>query len=280
MGFLKTVSDRFNEKCIRLFSSWCWINSDFADDFEYLQKQGLLVKNAPGTLCIWETKQKYVLKLAAPSGISIACKKYHKFRNPQHFLNRPTPAGLEALNYQQILSMGIPAAKVLAAGEKRFLFFPREAFFITGFLEGTSDGREFITGGKYTGKAEWKKEFIKKNIQYIAKFHDKEFHHKGFTPFNMLWKEKECSRQKEGDRLEIFWIDVASCRKVKDRERLLPGKAEDFGHFFSFFDLTEEERKEYIRFYMENAHALESSFEEFFPMVEACYNIKLQKRKY
>ena len=37
MGFLKTVSDKFEDKSIRLFSSWCWIKSDFADDFEYLQ---------------------------------------------------------------------------------------------------------------------------------------------------------------------------------------------------------------------------------------------------
>ena len=41
-----------------------------------------------------------------------------------------------------------------------------------------------------------------------------------------------------------------------------------------------EERKEYIRFYMENAHALASSFEEFFPMVEECYDIRMKKRKY
>lgn len=279
MGIRKTFSDFFRKESIKLFSSWCWVKSDFAEEFAYLQKNSLLDKGSPGAQCIWETKQKYVLKLTIPAGRSIACKKYHTFRNPQHFIKRATPAGLEALNYQELFSLGIPAPQILAAGETRRFFFPRNAFFITEFLENTSDGRDFIDDGKYLHQTAWKQEFVKKNIQYLALFHDQGFLHKGFTPFNMLWKEKETALQKEGDLLDIFWIDVASCRNVKDKEKLLWGKAEDFGHFFSFFDFTREERKEFILFYTENTRKLECSFEEFFLMAEEYYNIKAEKRK-
>ncbi|MBO5761467.1 MAG: hypothetical protein J6S53_07995 [Lentisphaeria bacterium] len=279
MCIKKIVSEFFRKENIHLFSSWSWVQSDFAEEFAYLQKNSLLEKDAPGSKCIWATRQKYVLKLVTPSGRSIACKKYHLFRNPQHFLNRATPAGLEALNYQEIASLHIPTAKILAAGEKRRFFFPREAFFITEFLEGTSDGREFLSGGQYCHKTEWKDEFIKKNIRYLALFHDNDFLHKGFTPFNMLWKEKPLSLQKEGDLLDIFWIDAATCRKIKDRKKLFSGKGEDFALFFSFFDFTEEERKEYILFYTENTRTLECSFEEFFLLTEKYYNKKLEKRR-
>ena len=208
----------------------------------------------------------------------IVYKFYHSLRNPQHFINRPAPTGLEALNYQEILSLGLPTAEVLAVGETRFFFFPRKAFFITAFLEGTCDGREFLPGGKCAENSLWKEEYCRKNMEYIARFHDRDFLHRGFTPFNTLWREKAKEKQTEGDLLDVFWIDVASCRHPKDKEKLLPGKAADLGHFFSFLRMPEEERRTFTRIYMENTRTLGKSFEEFFPMVEESYAAELEKK--
>ncbi|MBO4303043.1 MAG: hypothetical protein J6A21_00480 [Lentisphaeria bacterium] len=273
------VSQCFGRDCIRLFSSWCWIRQDFVSDYEALKKGRLLSMEAPGGEILWKTRQKFVLKRTAPSGRVIVCKSYHDLRNPQHFVNRPAPTGLEALNYQEILSLGLPTAEILAVGETRFFFFPRKAFLITAFLEGTRDGREFLPGGKEAENSLWKMEYCRKNMEYIAKFHDRDFLHRGFTPFNTLWREKAKEKQTEGDLLDVFWIDVASCRQPKDKERLLPGKAEDLGHFFSFFRLPEEERRFLTGIYVQNTRALGKSFEEFFPMVEACYATELEKRE-
>lgn len=277
MGIFKTVSANFIKKHIRLFSSWCWVRQDFVDDFEKLIPEQF-APDAAGNTLLWKTKQKYVFMRTADSGKVIVCKKYHKFRHPQHFITRPAPTGLEALNYQLLRTLGIPSAELLAAGETRFCFFPKEAFFITEFLENTCDGREFLPEGKYADNKDWKEEFCRKNLLNIAKFHDNKFLHKGFTPFNSLWREKDKEKQVPGDMLELFWIDVATCRYCKKGEKLLQGRAKDLALFFSFLCPREEERKELVHFYIENCTSLQSSFEEFFSLVEEYHKKILQRR--
>lgn len=278
MCVYKTISESFTKECIHLFSSWCWIRKDFLPEYEKLLEEGIIGGENPQGELIWETKQKYVYKITTFSSRNIVYKAYHCFRHPRHYLFRAAPTGLEALNYEKVIAMDIPTARVLAAGETRRFFFPRKAFFITGFLEKTSDGREFLKEGKEEKNTLWKNEFLAKNMQYIAIFHDHGFLHKGFTPYNTLWREKSSGEEKkEGDLLQVYWIDVASCREMKPNKKFLSGRAEDLAQFFSYFSLTEEERKNIWEIYCANTKTLQTGKKDFWNMVEDLYHKKIAK---
>ena len=234
---------------IRQFSSWSWIHSDFAADFAALQGEDALNENGSSET-IWQTKQKFVLKVPTPSGRTVVYKSYRKVKDWFRCIYRLSPLAREALNYQLLLDIGLPMARLLAAGDTRSCFILKGGFLVTEYAQETSDGRDFFGNGKYAANIALRDAFIHRVFADLAKLHDHGWIHRGSTPANFLYRRK-------GDFLETVWIDVATCREVSHltQRRLIP---EDFVNFFRFFDFTPEQRKDYEESYL--SHTTHSLF--------------------
>ena len=223
------------------FSSWSWIHSEFAADFAALQSGNALNEDG-GSEIIWQTKQKFVLKVPTPAGRTVVYKSYRKVKDWFRCIYRLSPLAREALNYQQFLDLGLPMARLLAAGDKRACFILKGGFLVTEYAKDTSDGRDFYGSGTHASNARLRDAFIHRVFADLAKLHDHGWVHRGSTPANFLYRRKS-------ESLETVWIDVAACRKVSCliQRRLIP---EDFVNFFRFFDFTPEQRKNYEESYL------------------------------
>ena len=156
---------------------------------------------------IWKTRNKAVRKVTLPAeygGITLAFKDYAGIK-PLRYALRCSKTALEAANYRAFTALGIPMATLLFAGDDRRNFRLNRSFLATRFAEGYVDGREFLPGGSLRGTPE-QKEFIDRNLVYVAGLHSIHCFHKAVRVFNFLWKPL-------GDgKIDIVWIDVASCR--------------------------------------------------------------------
>ena len=156
---------------------------------------------------IWKTRNKAVRKVTLPAeygGITLAFKDYAGIK-PLRYALRCSKTALEAANYRAFTALGIPMATLLFAGDDRKNFRLNRSFLATRFAEGYVDGREFLPGGSLRGTPE-QKEFIDRNLVYVAWLHSIHCFHKAVRVFNFLWKPL-------GDgKIDIVWIDVASCR--------------------------------------------------------------------
>ena len=235
------VTSSFNSSMIGQFSSWSWIHSDFAADFSALQSGDALKEDGSSEI-IWQTKQKFVLKVSTPAGRTVVYKSYRKVKDWFRCIYRLSPLAREALNYQQFLDLGLPMVRLLAAGDIRSCFILKGGFLVTEYAKDTSDGREFFGNGKFAKDTPLRDAFIHRVFADLAKMHDHGWIHRGSTPANFLFRHK-------GDSLETIWIDVATCRKVSrfTQRRLIP---EDFVNFFRFFNFTPEQRKDYEESYL------------------------------
>ena len=245
------ITSAFNASMPRQASSWRWVHSDFADDFAGLQTGDALKENGSSEK-IWQTKQKFVLKVQTASGRIVVYKSYRMVKDWLRCIFRLSPLAREALNYQLLLDMGLPMARLLAAGDTRSCFILKGGFLVTEFAQDTSDGRDFCKGAKHASDTSLRDAFIRAVFANLAKMHDHGWIHRGSTPANFLYRRK-------GNSLETVWIDVATCRQVSRfaQKRLIP---EDFVNFFRFFDFTPEQRKAYEELYLSYAtHNLFSS---------------------
>ncbi len=238
------ITSAFDASMPRQASSWRWIRSDFAEDFAALQAGNALQENGSSEK-IWQTTQKFVLKVQAPSGRVIVYKSYRMVKEWLKSIYRLSPLAREALNYQQLLDMGLPMVQLLAAGDIRSCFILKGGFLATEYAQNTSDGRDFYRGAKHASDTALRDAFIRNVFADLAKMHDHGWIHRGSTPANFLYRLK-------GDTLETVWIDVATCRQVSrfTQKHLIP---EDFVNFFRFFDFTPEQRKGYEALYLEHA---------------------------
>ena len=202
----------FSEKFISLRSSWRYCLDSFAGTFEELLQRGALCESSSGEI-IWSTRNKYVIKLPAENGTSVAYKGFRRITKPCSYLLRPSACGSEAVNYQRIADLGIPVPELLAAGEERVWFRLKNAFLITRFAEGFLNGRYFLEGAPHEAEHELRDEFLRRHLALLAHFHDCGMIHRGFTPANIMWK-KRSGPDAEGNRLDLLWLDLASCRKV------------------------------------------------------------------
>ena len=116
------ISDIFNGNVLHYAASWQWVRSDFADDFYALLDSGAFTPGE-GSEVIWRTRHKYTLKITAPSGRVVAFKHYDQLRGLRKFVASPTFK--EAVNYQQLTSLGLPMAQLLAVGDERRCFTQR-----------------------------------------------------------------------------------------------------------------------------------------------------------
>lgn len=208
----KYTAPLFSGRFISLMSSWSYCKDAFAADFEDLKSSGAFLESGPGEK-IWETKSKYVLKLPVSEGFAAVYKGYRRISKGMSYLLRPSPCGMEAMNYRRIASLGIPLPEFLAAGEKRSFFVLKDAFFITRFAEGFQDGRVFLPGGTMEHEGQVKKEFLHRHLRFLARCHDGGILHRGFTPANIMWK-KRSAPDADGCMLDLLWIDLASCRRL------------------------------------------------------------------
>lgn len=238
---------------IRLRCSWSWVQESFASDLEKIFQSDLLLENGPSER-IWSTKQKFVLKVHTPEGRVAAYKTYRYIKHPRAHIFRASPTGLEAVNYAMLEEMSLPMAKLLAVGETRKFFLIKTAYLITEFVEGSRDGTAFLTNGAFAENEAYKKEFCLKNLSYLAKLHDHGVIHNGTAPYNMLWKEKESSGRREGDTLEVVWIDVATCRKRSFGKKFIKMVRNDLKKFLTPFAFSREEMLALMRHYCEAVH--------------------------
>ena len=229
--------------------SWTYINEEFADDFQALQAAGSLKMNGQFPM-IWRTKQKFVLKGTAPSGKTFAYKSYCKLKGTIKYLFRLSPCGMEAENFQLISDCGIALPRLLAVGDTRQGGLLKTAFLITEFAEGYSDGRDFTNLKGVVKDPALRDEFILRNLELLAKLHDNNILHRGFTPANLLYKVRQ-TPDEQGNQLDLMWIDIASCRKLS-KERLKNSMKVDFEQLFRFFEFSNEELLKYIKHYCQS----------------------------
>ena len=237
------VAEKFSVSMRSLAGSWAYFRRDFAPEFERLDREGFLREEGPSEK-IWQTKNRFVLKVPLGEGRFAAYKRYRKISRPRKFMLRPSPCGFEAYNYQLLKELGIPLPELLAAGDTREHFRLRTAFIMTKFAEGFRDGRDFLPGGALAEEKELRAEFISRNFRLLARCHDACVLHRGFNPANLLFKVRTAPDE-AGNRLDLLWIDVASCRR---RPRFLVNFliVHDFRQFFREFDLPEEEKAAFI----------------------------------
>ena len=237
------AAEKFSSSMRSLAGSWEYFRQDFAPEFERLRQEGALLEGGPSEK-IWETKSRFVLKVPLSQGGFAVYKRYRRIERPSRFMLRPSPCGFEAYNYQLLGELGIPLPELLAAGDTREHFRLRTAFIMTKFAEGFRDGREFLPGGALAEEKELRTEFISRNFRLLARCHDACVLHRGFNPANLLFKVRSAPDE-AGNRLELLWIDLASCRR---RPRFLVNFliVHDFRQFFRFFDFSEEEKKTFL----------------------------------
>lgn len=260
----QTVSDIFTGKEICFSRSWRWLRTDFAGEYEEMIRSGANREDS-GNEFLWNTKHKFVLKIRTSAGREIAIKQYRKLRMFP-YLFHATPPAQEALNYQRFELLGLPMAQLLGVGDRRSCFRPQSSFLITEFAENCRDGRPFYPDGELAGETLWRDEFCRRNFQLLAKLHDANYYHRGFTPANELWRKRP-EPDSEGNLLDIIWIDVASCRKLSNAgmKRMIP---DDFVNFLRFFHFTAEQRRTFLEAYCAAVRIRRFRPEELFEEVE------------
>ena len=272
---VQTVSDIFTGKEIRFSRSWCWLRTDFAGEYGEMIRSGANREDS-GNEFLWNTKHKFVLKIRTSAGRVIAIKQYRRLRMFP-YLFHATPPAQEALNYQRFELLGLPMAQLLGAGDQRSCFRPQSSFLITEFAENCRDGRPFYPDGELAGETLWRDEFCRRNFQLLAKLHDANYYHRGFTPANELWRKRP-EPDSEGNLLDIVWIDVASCRKLSNAgmKRMIP---DDFVNFLRFFRFTAEQRRAFLDAYCAAAKVRRFEPEELFEEVEKRLAVRLAGQK-
>lgn len=130
------------------------------------------------------------------------------------YICRPSLPLRECLHYEILQKLGVPIPQIIAVGDTRENFVLKESFIITGFLENTADGRIFMPGGKFrTGYEELRRAYCIENLKLLARLHNAGYFHKAAHPRNFLF------RGDTPENLEVFWIDVARMRKMRNPKR-------------------------------------------------------------
>lgn len=237
------TASEFSVSMRSLRSSWSYCREDFAAKFAELEEAGMFDENGSSER-IWETRNKYVLKVPVGDGKFVVYKSFRRILKPAKFILRPSPCGTEAENYQLMADCGIPVPGIMAAGDIRKGFWLKTAFMVTEFAEGFRDGRDFMPGNAKAEQRELRAEFIRGHLELLARCHNAGMLHRGFTPANLLYKT--C-----GTQMEFMWIDLASCRR---RPEFIVNHAakRDIEQLFSYFDLTEQEKNDFIDFYRQS----------------------------
>ncbi len=254
---------------IKLSSSWQYVKPEYQADLASVLAAAEKLAPDGNIPVLWQTRNKFVLLLELPSGKKVVFKAPARVKNFLKYCLRPSPWGKEALNFYRIQQMGIKTVNFLAAGEFRTFFKLRKGFLITEFAEGFSDGFDFCPDGARNAETALVREFAEQNFRLLAKLHNNRFIHNGFTPGNMLYRERP-EADAEGNRLEIQWIDLASCAKVFCPWVSCRWIAPDIVHFFSYFKFTDEEKLYFLDVYCRESNIPGLTPEKLLKMAASC----------
>ena len=217
------------------FRSWHFSREDFSGTLEKLLS-GRLQKDK----LIYCTRHKECFLVAGnecETPYPVVFKRYMEKRFFRYFL-RPSMAYREYWGFKLTAEAGIPVAEVVALGEKRKFVKLEEAFFVTRYLEGYLDGREFWHD---SGDENLRDEFIRQNLSYLAKFHKAGLVHGCFHSRNEMWQLDETGK------MDVVWIDLASVKRAKQGS--FSGREKDLTRFLEEFGLSEAKEAEYREFY-------------------------------
>ncbi len=219
--------------------SWSWAKPEFAPILAELRRDPPAATPEAGL--INESFGKRVWHLQR-DGFDFAYK-VQPAKSPFRYLVKPSLPMREARNYLRIQSVGIPCPEVLAVGDVRRNFCLKETFIATMFIADSLDGRVFMEGGKLHDDQEKKLEYCRRHFARLAQLHDALILHKAFHPRNLLFRDNPAGE------MEIFWIDVARCR------RILPcylnrAATVDLHTFFRDMHFDQETVRELVGFYL------------------------------
>ena len=205
---------------------------------------------------LWQTRHKVVVRYTVPSGVLPEKEnyqvvwKYYREKRFFRYLFRPSLAFREWKGYKKVEAVGIPCAKALAAAENRRGMRLLESFFVTEMVQCSGDGDDFCPGGCFENDAGLISEFAGKNLQLLARLHRAKLVHGGFTPRNELYILKKDASASEKERMQIVWIDLATCRKVPFYKRKKLQK-KDVDCFLSMLNLSPATKDALYQFYLE-----------------------------
>jgi tRNA A-37 threonylcarbamoyl transferase component Bud32 len=228
-------------------TSWAICEKNFAPVLKKLRNTP--PPRTPEAVMIYSSSGKYVWKLpfSTPGGTFSVAYKTNPGKTPWRYIFNSSLPIREMRNYLRFEKLGLPVAEIIAAGDVRKNFVLRETFIVTGFLENTRDGREFMPGGNHRDEVETRHRFCRMNLELLAKLHHANIFHKAFHPRNLLWRTTP-------QDMEIFWIDVARCRPVSPRQ-MPRAIIVDLHTFFRDMRLDRQETLELLQCYAAAAPA-------------------------
>ena len=221
------------------FASWSWCEEGFEDILTSLRSkrpEDGFINESSGKL-VWH------LKKSADGRQYDFAYKINPGKTPWRYILKPSLAMREALNYRMFEELGIPVAHVLAVGDVRKNFILKENFIVTSFIDASLDGRCFMPGGKMQYEAELRFEFTLRNMELLAKIHDSGIFHKAFHPRNLLWKGNL-------GNIQVYWIDVARCRRVKGMLSMKKAVLTDLHTFLCDMRPTRMELEQVVEHYL------------------------------
>lgn len=222
----------------RYFRSWSASIPSFAETLARLRKGAL--KEGEECFQIYESAGKYVFR--GKMGGSDFAYKTQQGKAFWRYMFRYSLPLRECFHYAVLRDLKIPVPRVLAVGDTRKCFILKESFLVTEFLDRTEDGRVFMPEGKFrTGHGELRHAFAEKHLRELAKLHDGGYFHKAFHPRNLLF------RGDSPETMEIFWIDVARLRKMRNAKRCV---VMDLHTFLRDMLLPEKELDELLQVYL------------------------------
>jgi tRNA A-37 threonylcarbamoyl transferase component Bud32 len=249
----------FSPRTIRMFRSWNWVRSDFAEEFRRLSDAGAFRPDGTSET-IWHTRTKFVLRAKTSLGFDVAYKSFFQIKSPFRYLLRRSPCASEAANYARLTEFGLPLPDLLAAGEIRRGFLLKNAFMVSRFVEGFRNGLDFFQEGIYAGNEPMLKQFCRGHLVQLAKLHDRGYVHGGFTPANLLYR-----RNPDGG-MEFRWVDVAECAPSPLTAQII---ADDIIRLFRYLKISAKVRRELEAAYLEAAKVPRTTAEELDAVLES-----------
>ena len=261
------------EKAEHFFCSWKWTQPAFASILEELRSNPPDATPEAGLINVSSGKYVWHLnKSIDGQNYDFAYKTQHCSKHIRYLLQSSLSAR-EAKNYMHFAEIGIPTPKVLAVGDVRSFFFIKETFIATEFISDSHDGRIFMPNGAMSDDIDRKMEFSRRHLKCLAIAHDHNFFHKAFHPRNLLWRETS------GD-MEVFWIDVARCRKVP-QWKMPKAILWDFYSFLLDMQLNREQAHSLMEHYLANRTCgfIPSSANEMMAKIERFKQHLFEKRR-
>jgi tRNA A-37 threonylcarbamoyl transferase component Bud32 len=197
-----------HKKSYRYFSSWDYCEKDFESALQQLKAERSALCRQDRILSDNNAKYVWRIPLTGDNGQEFDTGyKICSAETPWRYMFRYSLPTREAENYRLFASIGMPMPRLLAHGDTRKCFILKESYIVVEFIPGTKDGTVFMPDRKMRDDTAAADEFTKKNFELLAKLHQNRIFHKAFHVRNSLF------RYDENGNMEIFWIDVARCRR-------------------------------------------------------------------